>query len=103
VALIPLYGYWASAWATLVVYALQMVASYYLGQKHYPINYNLRKFMLYIGLAVLLYLLLAWIDLDPGVFSWTKFLVHNAAIALYVWVIFKIERPFTQKLTKNRS
>jgi O-antigen/teichoic acid export membrane protein len=97
VLLIPLYGYWASAWATLVVYALQMLASYYLGQKYYPIKYNLRKFSLYIGLAVLIYLLLHWIDIDPGVFSWTKFLVHNGVIALYVWLIFKIENPFARR------
>jgi len=50
---IPTYGYMASAWATMIVYALQMVLSYYLGQKYYPIKYNLRKFFLYLGVALL--------------------------------------------------
>ena len=36
----------ASAWATLIVYGLQMVASYLLGQKYFPIKYNLRKLFL---------------------------------------------------------
>jgi O-antigen/teichoic acid export membrane protein len=40
---IPEYGYYASAWATLIVYGAQMVASYLLGQKYFPIRYNLRK------------------------------------------------------------
>jgi len=55
VVFIPLYGYMASAWATLIVYACQMIASYLLGQKHYPIAYNLRKFALYLGGALLVY------------------------------------------------
>lgn len=89
---IPLYGYWASAWATLIVYGLQMVASYLLGQKYYPIKYNLRKFGLYFGLAVVLYLVAAIIDLDPGVFSVTKFIVHNLMILFYLFVVWFIER-----------
>lgn len=55
VIFIPIYGYWASAWATLIVYGCQMVASYILGQKYYPIKYNLRKFGLYFGLAMALF------------------------------------------------
>mgnify|MGYP000547078297 CR=1 FL=1 len=45
---IPMYGYMASAWATMLVYAAMMVASYIWGQQHYPINYNIRKFFLYL-------------------------------------------------------
>lgn len=89
---IPLYGFWASAWATLIVYGLQMIASYLLGQKYYPIKYNLRKFGLYFGLAIVLYLIAFIIDLDPGVFSITKFIVHNLMILFYLFVIWFIER-----------
>ena len=35
---IPIYGFYASAWATLIVYAFQMVVSYFWGQKHFPIK-----------------------------------------------------------------
>lgn len=55
VIFIPIYGYWAAAWATLIVYGAQMVASYILGQKYYPIKYNLRKFGLYFGMAMMLF------------------------------------------------
>jgi len=96
---IPVYGYWASAWATLIVYAAQMVASYLLGQRHYPINYNLRKFGLYFGTAVFFFLIAFWIDLDPGELTLRKFVFHNAMILLYVALVWFIERP--QKITTN--
>lgn len=90
---IPTYGYWASAWATLIVYALQMVVSYLLGQKYYPIKYNLRKFVLYFGLALLLFLVAFFVDLDPGRFTWPKFTFHNVLILIYVTVIWFVEMP----------
>jgi O-antigen/teichoic acid export membrane protein len=89
---IPLYGFWASAWATLIVYAVQMVASYLLGQKYYPINYNLRKFVLYFGLAIALFLIAFIVDLDPGIFTVSKFIIHNLMIIFYVAVVWFIER-----------
>lgn len=66
VIFIPIYGYWASAWATLIVYGLQMVASYWLGQKYYPIKYNLRKFGLYFGLALSIFFLAKFLNIDGG-------------------------------------
>lgn len=90
---IPVYGFWASAWATLIVYAGQMVASYILGQKHYPIKYNLRKFGLYLGLALGVFLFSLMINLDPGEFTWRKFFFHNFLILLYLGVVWFIEKP----------
>ncbi|MBL4863049.1 MAG: oligosaccharide flippase family protein [Crocinitomicaceae bacterium] len=94
---IPLYGFWASAWATLVVYGLQMIASYLLGQKYYPIKYNLRKFGLYFGLALFIFLITYFLDLDPGAFSWTKFVLHNTLILFYVGVVWFVEKPSAPK------
>ena len=93
VIFIPLYGYWASAWATLIVYAIQMVASYLLAQKYYPIHYNLRKFALYLGAALVLYFIARLLNLSPDEFSWNKFFVHNAFILLYVALVWFIEKP----------
>ncbi|MDD1524766.1 lipopolysaccharide biosynthesis protein [Riemerella anatipestifer] len=40
------YGFMVSAWVTLLVYFLMMLVSYFLGQKYYPIPYNMKKIML---------------------------------------------------------
>ncbi len=51
--LIPSLGYYASALATLAAYALMMMLSFYFGRKHYPIPYNYRKIVFYLGLSIL--------------------------------------------------
>jgi O-antigen/teichoic acid export membrane protein len=89
VLFIPYYGYIACAWVTLAVYAGQMVVSYLLGQKHYPIPYNLRKFGLYSILAILLYVLARLIHLDFGI---GQFLLHNGLIMFYILVVWTMER-----------
>lgn len=93
VIFIPVYGYNASAWATLFVYGLQMIISYFMGQKHYPIKYNLRKFSLYLGLALLLYVLTLLINVDPNTMSMRKFILHNGLIIFYLLIVWFIEKP----------
>ncbi len=97
VIFIPTQGYWACAWATLIVYGLQMIASYLLGQKYYPINYNLRKFALYFGLALVLFFITKLVNMDPKVFTWPKFFFHNALILFYVFVVWFLEKPTPKK------
>ena len=57
---IPLYGYMAAAWASFSANLSMMVLSYFLGQKYYPIPYNLKTALnftlLAAGLASLMYL-----------------------------------------------
>ena len=54
---IPKYSYVASAWISLIAYATMMVLSYILGQKHYPIPYQLKKNVGYlVASSVIVYL-----------------------------------------------
>lgn len=46
--LIPVMSYMGSAIATVGAYGTMMILSYYLGQKYYPIPYDLRKIGLYL-------------------------------------------------------
>jgi O-antigen/teichoic acid export membrane protein len=94
VVFIPKYGYMASAWATFVVYAVQMVISYFLGQKHYPIPYNIKKFALYLGLALLLYFIGSKIHLER---YFVQFILQNALLLIYVLFIFNMERSSFSK------
>ncbi|MFO7701732.1 MAG: oligosaccharide flippase family protein [Psychroflexus maritimus] len=50
--LIPVYGYYASAGATLLAYFLMMILSYFFGQKYYKIPYSTSKISLYLLVAV---------------------------------------------------
>jgi O-antigen/teichoic acid export membrane protein len=53
--LIPVWGYDACAWGTLLCYGIMMYLSYFWGQKYYPIPYNIPLILGYLGVMLLLY------------------------------------------------
>jgi O-antigen/teichoic acid export membrane protein len=55
VLLVPAMGYIGAAWATLACYVFMAVVSYYLGQKYFPVPYNVAKVLGYIFLGVGIY------------------------------------------------
>lgn len=56
ILLVPTMGYIGSAWATLACYAGMAVVSYALGQKYFPVEYDLKKILGYTALGILLWL-----------------------------------------------
>lgn len=86
--LIPLYGYMGCAWATLICYFSMMVVSYKLGQKHYPIPYNLKKSALYIGLALGLYFVYTQVEIAYGI----NFVVSTLLLLVYLMGVYIIEQ-----------
>ncbi len=57
--LIPIIGYLGSAITTLFVYLYMCIFAYFTGQKHYPINYNIKKIANYLLLTLAL-LFVGW-------------------------------------------
>lgn len=55
IVLIPHFDYMGAAWATFACYLSMMVVSYFLGQKYYHVDYNVKKILFYIVLAVGVY------------------------------------------------
>lgn len=53
--LIPEYGMYACAWTTFAAYFSMMVVSYLLGQKYFPVPYNMKKLLSYLGVMLLLF------------------------------------------------
>ena len=89
-ALIPYFGYVGSAWATLIVYFLMMVASHILGQKHYPIKYNLRKVFAFIIIALVLFFIDRWVSTGSGLLSYT---FKTALLLIFLGAVAFIENP----------
>lgn len=50
--LIPKFSYIGSAIATIAAYGSMMFLSFWLGAKHYPIPYDLKKIVRYLGLSI---------------------------------------------------
>jgi O-antigen/teichoic acid export membrane protein len=93
--LVPIFGYMGAAWATLICYLSVMMISYFLGQKHYPINYNLKKFGLYFFAALLLYALnLAIRDKNLPI----QFIINNLFLLPMILLVIRVEKIDVQAL-----
>lgn len=89
IILIPLMGYEGSALVTLICYVSMSVASYYLGQKHYPIPYETIRSLAYIiGTVVLTYLVMS-IKIDDLMLSVA---FHFVAVLAFLGVVFILEK-----------
>ncbi len=55
VLFVPRYGYMACAWASFACNLLMMLLSYGVGQKKYPIRYDIRSAFTYFAVAAVLY------------------------------------------------
>ena len=86
---IPQYGYMGSAWATLCCYAAMALASYFLGQRYYPIKYPVGRILLYLFIVVVFYHLSGLIAIDVEV---VKYLVHSLLLLLFVGLVYWLEK-----------
>ena len=91
--------------ATLMAYFIQMVMSYYLGQKYYPIPYNTNKFFLYIGASCLIFLVFSLVRIGLGytidVFNQPLLLFGNGLILLYLLLVFRNEKEMIRPKEVN--
>lgn len=96
VIFIPSFSYMACAWATLAAYGGMMFLSYFLGQKHFPIKYNLRAMTVYLVLTLGFYFLsLTYSGMEN---FWVKVIINNLLILIFGWIVFKLE---FQNISKN--
>ncbi|MGV6846385.1 MAG: oligosaccharide flippase family protein [Lutibacter sp.] len=82
---IPKMGYIASAWATLLAYGSMMFVSYFIGKKHYPIPYNLKKSGIYLFSSVL-------ISYSSFVYFRNQFLISFSLFILFAFIIYLNEK-----------
>lgn len=89
VILIPKFGYEGSVVTTLLVYIYMCLFAYLTGQKHYRVNYDIKRLGLYMLLMMFL-LALGWqIDLASKV--WTQ-IIKELIIAVFLSVMLLAER-----------
>jgi O-antigen/teichoic acid export membrane protein len=91
IVLIPYYSYMACAWAGLAGYGTAMLLSYFVGQKKYPIPYDLKAIGAYVALAVVLY---GAVCLVPDSWGLLPALAVKTVLLL-VFVAFIVKRDFT--------
>ncbi|WKD85485.1 hypothetical protein KCTC32516_00826 [Polaribacter huanghezhanensis] len=92
--MIPKIGFMASAWATLITYGCMMIVSYFIGKKHYPVPYQLKKVGCYVFFAT------ALCGVSFSLFrenSWFSI----SAIFSYFGLVFLMEKPTIKQFLKR--
>jgi O-antigen/teichoic acid export membrane protein len=92
IILVPLLGYTGSAWATLICYISMAIICYAVGAKYYPIPYQIRRLLGYIGLALALFLLSTYLPIPVGL---VKHTVNAILLLSFVGITFLFERKNT--------
>ncbi|MFA6863887.1 MAG: polysaccharide biosynthesis C-terminal domain-containing protein, partial [Dysgonamonadaceae bacterium] len=89
---IPHYGYMAAAWASFFANLSMMVVSYFLGQKKYPIPYNLKTALNFTLLAgVLGFLMFLNFRYSPNLLI--RIGLNTLFVLVYLLVTIKKELP----------
>ncbi|MDO9511686.1 MAG: polysaccharide biosynthesis C-terminal domain-containing protein [Bacteroidales bacterium] len=95
---IPVFGYVGSAWATLICYFSMMLVSYLIGQKYYPVHYDLKRITGYIALAIILVSISAFVSIESLVFR----LIFNTILLLaFISIVLSIEKNKIKLLLKK--
>lgn len=99
--LIPVYGYKGSAVTLLTAFFIMMVISYFLGQKYYPIPYNLKRIGFYFLAAMILFAVSLKTNQLHNSF---KYPVHTVFIFIFIWTVFKFEKKsFKRLFNRNKK
>lgn len=92
---IPYFSYMASAWASFFANLTMMLISYFLGQKNYPIPYNLKSAGFFFLLSMMLFGGIAFTYLNVESL-WLRLGINTFLIAIYLSVVVKKELPLRQ-------
>jgi O-antigen/teichoic acid export membrane protein len=86
---IPKFGYTGSAYATLVCYFAMATLSYFLGQKFYRVDYDVKSVLGYLILGISLYV--ANVQLQP-ILQWQTGFLATELLSLFLLTTLFFER-----------
>lgn len=94
--LIPKYSYMGSAIATIAAYGSMMLISYVLGNKHYPIPYDMKKICGYLGLSIVF-------SVVSFYYFRENYFVGIALLMVFLYFIYHNEKETLQRIIKRKA
>ena len=88
--LIPKIGFVGSAWATLICYFSMIVVSYFIGQKHFPIPYQVGRILAYLFSMLGIYFLVYNHYFNLG--------INSLLLLGFIIFVYILEKPKSIKL-----
>ena len=96
--LIPTMSYYGSAIATIAAYGSMMIISYKMGQKQYPIPYDMTKIFSYLGLTILFSAVSFYIP-----YIRENYFVKIALLTLFLYFIYYSEKVTLLRILKRKE
>ena len=99
VLFIPRFSYMACAWAGFAGYGTAMLLSYFVGQKKYPIRYDLKGIGRYVLLAAVLYVAAEYVPIEN---LWLRLGWRTVLLVVFAAYIVKHDLPLSRIPLLNR-
>lgn len=94
--LIPIMSYYGSAIATIAAYGTMMGISYFLGNKYYPIPYEIKKISGYLGLSILFSIISFYYFRE-------NYFVGIPLLITFLYFIYYNEKETLNKILKRKN
>ncbi len=98
VLLIPKYSYYGSAIATIVAYASMMIISYKMGQKSYPIPYDMNKIFSYLILTIVFSAISFYIP-----YVRETYFIKIILLSAFLYFIYHNEKETLTRIIKRKA
>ncbi len=86
IILIPFYGYMACGYAFFAASLVMTITSYFVGQKYFPVKYDLRRIGSYLFVAILLYLIEIYFVIKDEIWKMSFNTVLFIFFFLFIWL-----------------
>jgi O-antigen/teichoic acid export membrane protein len=97
-ALIPTMSYYGSAIATIAAYGTMMIISYKMGQKNYPIPYDMNKIFSYLGLTIVFSAVSFYIPIIRE-----NYYVKTLLLLVFLYFIYYSEKETLLRIIKRKA
>ena len=94
VVFVPLIGYMACAWGGFAGYFTAMILSYFVGQKKYPINYDIKHMSIYVMLTLLLFGVSTSLPQEWSM--WLRMGVNSVLLLIFLTYLVRTDFPLSQ-------
>ena len=99
--LLPRYGYYAPAWATLACYVFMAACGYAVSRRYYPVPYRLGRIMYYLLWAIGVYAISFALNPLLGTTVAQQFFLNSGLMLLYLAVIWRTEGEWLRGIARN--
>lgn len=99
IVLVPRIGYMGAAYAFLISSFLMTLVSFFLGQKYYPVPYDVKRILFYFALAIGLFIFSQYLVFDD---KWLNTIFRTLLILTFVGIAIGREEELSRIVFKGR-